>query len=553
MSLAIATVVSKRRRLALPLALGAIVLSACVVLGVMKLNNSAGQSSVEGMASRLYTVLPMNLDVIVVKDGELQAVDNIELISKVEGRATITDIVKEGASVKAGDVLVQLDSSTIRQSIEDESLGEQKDSAALTNAREILEIQKSNNNAELEGAEVGLQLAEIDLRKYSEGTFPQDQATARTKLDMAKIDLQNKLDDLNQTKALFARGFVTAAEVKKSELAVTQARNALSEAETALMVLTDYTYQSEMATRQNALAQAKNKLERVKRQNESMINQKNADVDAAETALQTRKRKLAKLKEQLAECTITAPADGLVVYMNNRYEQTVIQQGTQVSERQVILRLPDTRSMKAIVRLNEGQVTRVRPGQRAKIAFKGIQGLEVTGLVEKVSVVADSGNRWMNPDSREYPTELKLDTTPEGVKPGMGVVAEIMSEQREGVLAVKVASLYTVNRQSYVFVMKGEKIQPRAVTLGASNTTHVEVMSGLESGERVLELQANEGKILLEQSGIKPATQPAQGEGAPAAPIPTESPPSAVQSPNPAANTSGAPRERRGGGGPRGQ
>ena len=55
------------------------------------------------------------------------------------------------------------------------------------------------------------------------------------------------------TKALFARGFVTAAEVKKSELAVTQARNALSEAETALSVLTDYTYQSEMATRQNAL------------------------------------------------------------------------------------------------------------------------------------------------------------------------------------------------------------------------------------------------------------------------------------------------------------
>ena len=36
-------------------------------------------------------------------------------------------------------------------------------------------------------------------------------------------------------------------------------------------------------------------------------------------------------------------------------------------------------------------------------------------------------------------------------------------------------------------------------------------MSGLESGERVLELQANEGKVLLEQSGIKPATQPADG------------------------------------------
>ena len=76
------------------------------------------------------------LDVMVVKDGELQAVENIELISKVEGRTTITDIVKEGASVKAGDVLVQLDSATIRQQIEDDSLGEQQDTASLTNARD---------------------------------------------------------------------------------------------------------------------------------------------------------------------------------------------------------------------------------------------------------------------------------------------------------------------------------------------------------------------------------------------------------------------------------
>lgn len=510
MSIAISRVDSRRRRLAVPLALGAIALGAAVVFGVMKLGSQTSSPVINNVTARLYTVAPMALDVTVVKDGELQAVDNIELISKVEGRTTITDIVKEGASVKAGDVLVQLDSSTIRQQIEDESLGEQKDVASLTNAREMLEIQMSNNAAELEGAQVALELADIELKKFAEGTFPQDQATAKTKADMARINLQNKLDDLSQTKALFARGFVTAAEVKKSELAVTEAHNAVNEADTALQVLNQYTYRQQITSLQNALAQAKNKLERVKRQNESMINQKTADVDAAETALETRRRKLTKLKEQLSACTIVAPADGLVVYVNSRDQQSVIQQGTEVRERQAILRLPDTRSMKAIVRLNESQVTRVRPGQRALITIKGIQGLEVIGSVEKVSVVADSGNRWFNPDTREYPTEIRLETTPSGVKPGMGVSAEIMTARHEGVLAVKVASLYSVGKQSYVFVMKGETIQPRAVTLGASNNTHVEIVSGLESGERVLELQANEGKVLLEQSGIKSSTQPSE-------------------------------------------
>ncbi|MCS7034021.1 MAG: hypothetical protein NZ561_08505, partial [Phycisphaerae bacterium] len=104
-------------------------------------------------------VAPMDLEVKLVKDGELAAINNIEVVCEVEGSTTIQQIIKEGSNVKAGDVLVVLDSSAIRQKIEDTTIELQKAEADVTNARELRDIQESKNAADLEAAEVALTLA----------------------------------------------------------------------------------------------------------------------------------------------------------------------------------------------------------------------------------------------------------------------------------------------------------------------------------------------------------------------------------------------------------
>src|SRR3954453_4731049 len=66
--------------------------------------------------SRIYfTIAPMDLDVKVVKDGELSAINNIDISNLVEGQTTIQQIVKEGSYVKKGEILVTLDSAQIKQ------------------------------------------------------------------------------------------------------------------------------------------------------------------------------------------------------------------------------------------------------------------------------------------------------------------------------------------------------------------------------------------------------------------------------------------------------
>lgn len=462
-------------------------------------------------AGTIFTVSPMRLEIVVSQKGELQAVDNIELISKVEGRATITNIVKEGAYVQKNDILVQLDSSAIRQQIDDLSLEIQRQEAAVANAREMLAIQESNNAAELEGATVALQLAEVDIQKYVEGTFPQETKSAATKLEMAKIDLANKQDDLAQSKSLFTRGFVTAADVKKAELAVTQAINTVNEATTSLRVLQDYTHRADMAAKQNAVAQAKSRLERVRRQNESMMIQKEADLNSAQQQLSMRQRRMELLKAQFEACTIRAPEDGMVVYSNNPDNQSVIQEGAEVRERQPIIRLPDTRQMKVVLKLNESQANRVQPGMRATVNITGLPE-PLSGTVGKVSIVPISGNRWSNPDSKDYPAEIMLDYTPTNLKPSTTAETSITINTIENALAVRLEAIYSVGNRSYVFVLDGERIEPREVKVGESSLTHAAIKSGIKSGERVLILQAGQGKKLLEDAGIKiaPATQPAR-------------------------------------------
>src|SRR5215213_9837419 len=66
---------------------------------------------------KFHSVTPVTLDVTVLKDGELQAVENIDVQCMVEGRTTIVHIVKEGTRVKKGDLLVELDSSLISQAL----------------------------------------------------------------------------------------------------------------------------------------------------------------------------------------------------------------------------------------------------------------------------------------------------------------------------------------------------------------------------------------------------------------------------------------------------
>jgi HlyD family secretion protein len=492
---------------------GVIVMGGAALLVWAKVSPGNGGGAVAG---NYQPVQYMDLDVRLTKDGELQSVNNIDVINKVEGLNTIQELVKEGTFAHKGDVLVTLDSSNIQKNYDQSLLDLQAAEAALSAAKEAKEIQEATNVANLQEAELGLEVAKLDLKEYLEGVAPQAESEAKTKFEMAKIMVENKEQDLAITRTLFAKGFVTAVDVKKGELDLLTVKNDLKKAETDLKVLLDYTNAKNLATKKSAVAQAQQKVELTKKENNANLNRYITALRAAEQTLNLRQQLTAKLKDQLDNCTIKAPADGLVVYASSssRSGDDQIKEGSTVRLQQVICRLPDTTAMKAVIRVQEGQVSKLRVDDndpmRATVKIIGFNR-PVGATISRISVLADSSQRWWNPDVKEYPVDLVLDETPPNVKPGLSATVEVLVDRRPHVLAVPLVSIYAQGSKSFVFV-RGENGEPHPVEIkmGATNDTFAEVVSGVTPGQEVLLLQPGQGRGLLEKAGIKvaPTTRP---------------------------------------------
>src|SRR5690348_15806081 len=77
-------------------ALGVIVVALIVWL------SHGWSSSSAPIVGQYYNVIPMDMDIRITKDGELAAINNIDIVCAVEGQTTITTIVDEGSYVKKG-------------------------------------------------------------------------------------------------------------------------------------------------------------------------------------------------------------------------------------------------------------------------------------------------------------------------------------------------------------------------------------------------------------------------------------------------------------------
>jgi len=456
---------------------------------------------------KFYTTLLTDLDVKVSTKGELQAVKNTDVENKVEGATQIIWLEKEGVQVEKGAILCKLDSTLLEQRKEQLDLDLRKAESNVKIAEEVLAIQKMQNATNEEAADVAKQLADLSLKQYLEGTYKQQLETAKVTLEMARILLKNKEEDYEQTKSLFAKGFVTPADVKKAELDVTSQGNEVKKAETALRVLQEYSHPMERKRLESDLAQAQQKLARTKRQSLSLETQATADLDEKQASLRLLRDRSDKLNKQIEACTIRAPEPGLIIYMSsiNRWDQqSQIVEGGMARQNQIMFRLPDVRQMKAVCRVQESQKLKLREGdQRAVVKIAGIPN-PVGATLTKVAPLPDASARWSNPDAKEYPIELVLDETPPGLKPGTGVESvEILIAHLERVMAVPLSCIYVAGSDAYVFVREGQNLKERKVKLGATTEREVQILEGLAENEDVLQLQAGQGRELLMKAGIK--------------------------------------------------
>ncbi len=455
-----------------------------------------------------FIVSPRTFSVVLREKGELKASKSTDIKSEVEGRSTIISLVPEGTAVKEGDLLVELASDQIVDRIRQEELKEANAFTAHEAAKTELEIQLEKNASDIRKAELQIELKDLEFKRYLEGEWQQQKRDCEIAIEQAKIWLDRRKDDYDAAKSLIERKFITPTEFAEDEFNFKKAEWDVEKSENALKVLKEYSHRAELRQKESDLEEAKKEADRVRKNAAAEEVKKQRTLECAEKELSIVRDQLAKLRHQKDKCRITAPTQGFVVYygggggggMRMMSNDSQIKEGAEVFERQVLMELPDTTEMMVICRIHEAKTDKLRMGQQATIEVEGVPGRRFTGKVSKIAVLADTQNRWLNPDLKEYETEIVLDAMDVPLKPGVTAHVEIMVETIDGKLAVPVQSVYSKGGNRYVFKDSGRSAVPVKVGIGSAGTEWAEVTDGLSEGDQITLAASEEDKRLLPDS-----------------------------------------------------
>jgi HlyD family secretion protein len=442
-----------------------------------------------------------DFDIQTIATGELEAREQVEIRNKLDSRATITTIAKEGTRVAQGDVLFTLNGEAIEQEITEEESRVETARADLEAAENAYLIQISDNESNLRAASLEHELAQLALKQWREGDDPKELEQLQASFDSAERDYTRLSEKYEQSTDLWNQDFKSDNDYKLETIQLLEAESRVKQARLALDTYKNYQRPRDEKQRTSDVAEAEAKVERVKKQNAIELASKEASRKNARRQLELREERLAKLREQLDFCTIHAPNDGLVVYnsstRNGRWNNDPPEPGMEVSPNEVLIVLPDTTEMVASVRVHESLAGRLRPGQPATVRIEALGTTVIPGTVDSIGVLAESGN-WRDPNLREYTVRILLQPGEwaKQLKPSMRAEATIVLDQVDDAVTIPVQSVFSQGRLQFVYKPSGTRFERTPIRLGRRSETQAEVLAGLAAGDRVLVRAPEPGEVI---------------------------------------------------------
>ena len=280
-----------------------------------------------------------------------------------------------------------------------------------------------------------------------------------TQLDQAKIDtaieMRSLRDQLINLKYAMEEKEVTLELSKYEPKAIQQqARLDLEKAE-------------------REYAQLESKLELTKEKSVAQVEEINASYRQQEF-------KLNRLLEFQQKMTIMAPKDGMVIYVRNWNGKRG--PGSQISAWDpVVAELPDLSEMVTKAYINEVDISKVMPGQFAKVTVDAFPGKEFRGMVVSK---ANIGEQVRNFDTKVFEVMVFLQEQDSLLRPAMTTGIQITVDSIPSCVQIP---LEAIQSDSVSFVYKQSKggFIKQEVLTGPSNDVNMSIALGLQKGDMV--------------------------------------------------------------------
>jgi len=199
---------------------------------------------------------------------------------------------------------------------------------------------------------------------------------------------------------------------------------------------------------------------------------KDSDIDA-----------LANKSSLAAVFSLTSPISGIVIERNGTIGATV---GSDAN----VFKIIDVSHVWIDANVFEKDLERVRRGQEVKVSVPAFAGVTFSGRVILVSSVVD-------PETRTVKVRTEV-PNPEGrLKPDMFANVQIITDLHRTAISIPQSAVLDDGGKSVVFVSEGSGYVKRGVNLGIQGNGRVEIIEGLQAGDKVV-VKGN--YLLLQQS-----------------------------------------------------
>ncbi|MEO2013039.1 MAG: secretin N-terminal domain-containing protein [Fuerstiella sp.] len=270
--------------------------------------------------SRVSRALPQD-------EGDRRLTDTrikVEVQSPKGTPLKVVSVVPIGKRVKKGDLLFALDTTSLEAAVDVQQMDVERGNAANAQGETTLKNTLLQQESTLAGAKVEVELAKLDLIKFSEATRPLQQLALGRDLQQAK----QKLTQQERTVEA-GRGDANSLEKLKIDLRIAEAELEIFEKYTTIKTIKELEY---------AVAAAERGSQRSRSLGLADVAQAEANRSVHRNQVEQSVKQLKRLQDNLKSCMIVAPHDGVVAAAGS----IPVLVGSEVRNGQVVLFLiPD--------------------------------------------------------------------------------------------------------------------------------------------------------------------------------------------------------------------
>jgi len=385
----------------------------------------------------------------------------------IENSQTIEHVhVKEGDSVKAGDILITYDIASLRNDLE----------------RQLKEAQLNLQNARLNLNAIQTPASGNELVQYEN-----DILSSQKNIDDTESELESIGNKIEQQ------------QIKLNDAKTTMERN---EELLGAGAITQRAY-DDSATVYELYVSAMKDLETQKVQKERTLETRNTQLELSEQKLKNAKNRLldeaTAIKYEIQQNTIALyglTIDKLNDDLSKLTEESVaqisgtvtkvnVQDGGTASKNMSLITISDTSDIVAKMDLSEFDAPGIESYMKVYITTSGIADMVYTGTISKIA--AEAVEKTSSSDNEIIvPVEIEIENLDSRLKIGYSVDVEIFTAERENVLRLPATCVYERDGKKYCYVMSNESYIETEVSTGLYGDKFIEITGGLEEGRQVV-------------------------------------------------------------------